>query len=576
MSGLPPLRYKRGAGSERANRGRDQVRQSRNARDPGGPATRHSRGGLPSAGSAAVRAARGAAVVLACALLAAGFTLDRPRHTDLSNLGWNAAFSRLCTLLASEYPFTAWKGIDWTAIERELGPRVAAAETRRDRRGYYRALRELVWRLRDGHARLVGDDGGLERAEAGGSFGFEVVELDDGRVLASRVAAGGPAERAGLRAGAEVLRWNGAPAGAALAAVPVLWSERPPATREGYRLAQASLLTRAPVGARAALVFRGTAGTDGAAKDGSSAAGASHEVIRELVAAAAPPARAPCLRAAALLAGRTLESRELAAGAGYVRIHFELPTPRTPLPGWALRRALAHFTADGLPGVVVDVRGNCGGMDAMVPQLVAPLLREATLYEIPGVYLRELRERLGTGERREPGELRELWEVGEVGDRRERQQLGRFEPDPRQAIAVLPRPPLYRGRIAVLVDADTVSAGEAIPLLLKGQPGTAVIGLHATHGSFGIGLKSVTLPGGLEVIFPHAQSLDGDGRVEVDGDATGRGGVEPDVRLPLSAAVADRLYRQGEDVVLEEGVRFVRGYPPGSPAPPGAPGRPGG
>ncbi|HEV3459318.1 MAG TPA: S41 family peptidase [Thermoanaerobaculia bacterium] len=537
------------------------MRQSRNARDPGGPATRHSRGGLPSAGPAAGRAARGAAVVLACGLLAAGFTLDRPRHTDLSSLGWNAAFSRLCTLLASEYPFTAWKGIDWTAIERELGPRVAAAETRRDRRGYYRALRELVWRLRDGHARLVGDDGGLERAEAGGSFGFEVVELDDGRVLASRVVAGGPAERAGLRAGAEVLRWNGAPAGAALAAVPVLWSERPPATREGNRLTQASLLTRAPVGARAAIVFRGTAATDGAAKDGSSAAGASHEVIRELVAAAAPPARAPCLRAAALLAGRTLETRELAAGAGYVRLNFELPTLRTPLPGWALHRALAHFAADRLPGVVVDVRGNCGGMDAMVPQLVAPLLREATLYEIPGVYLRELRQFRGFRELRE---------------RREGPELGRFEPDPRQAIAVLPRPPLYRGRIAVLVDADTVSAGEAIPLLLKGQPGTAVIGLHATHGSFGIGLKSVTLPGGLEVIFPHAQSLDGDGRVEVDGDATGRGGVEPDVRLPLSAAVADRLYRRGEDVVLDAGVRFVRGYPPGSPAPPRAPGPPGG
>ncbi|HYL05272.1 MAG TPA: S41 family peptidase, partial [Thermoanaerobaculia bacterium] len=269
------------------------------------------------------------------------------------------------------------------------------------------------------------------------------------------------------------------------------------------------------------------------------AAGAAAET-RELVAVSAPPARAPCLRAAELLAGRTLEARELAAGAGYVRLNFELPTLRTPLPGWTLRRALARFAADRLPGVVVDVRGNCGGMDAMVPSLVAPLLREAMLYEIPGVY-------------RRPG----------GGGQPAGGSGGRFEPDPRQAIAVLPRPPLYRGRIAVLIDADTVSAGEAIPLLLKGQPDTAVIGLHATHGSFGIGLKSVALPGGLEVVFPHAQSLDGDGRVEVDGDAAGRGGVEPDVRLPFTAAVADRWLRQGEDVVLEAGVRFVRGEPAG-------------
>jgi len=470
-----------------------------------------------------------------CALLGAGFSLDRPRHTDLGGLGWSAAFSRLCGLLASEYPFTAWKGLDWAAIERELGPRVADAEARRDRRAWYRAVRELVWRLRDGHARLAGDDGGLERAEVGGTFGVEVVELADGRVLACRVAPGGPAARAGLRFGAEVVRWNGAPAAAALAAVPVLWSERPPATVEGRRLAQAHLFGRAPAGARAVVSFRNR---PAAARAGES--GAPLVEARELVAAAAPPGRPRCLRAADLLAGRTLEARELAEGAGYVRIRFEVPTLRTPLPQLTLRRALARFAADRLPGVVVDVRGNCGGMDAMVPPLLAPLLREALVYEVPGVYRRERGERRGPGADGAPG---------------------RFAPDPRQAVTVLPRPPLYRGRVAVLIDGDTVSAGEAVPLLLKGLPGVAVIGLHATHGSFGIGLKSVRLPGGLEVIFPHAQSLDGRGVVEVDGDAAGRGGVEPDLRVPLTEEVVDRWYGRGEDVALEEAVRFVRGEP---------------
>jgi len=488
---------------------------------------------------------------LLCGLLGAGFALDRPRHADLGGLGWSAAFSRLCGLLAREYPFGAWKGIDWTALERELGPRVAEAAARHDRRAWYRALRELVWSLRDGHAHLLGDDGGLERAEVGGSFGLEVVELDDGRVLAGRVAAGGPAARAGLRCGAQILRWNGIEAAQALAAVPVLWSERPPATREGARLEQARLLGRAPAGSRVAISFRdlpeaargggagaaGGGGTRVAAGAGTAAAvdGGAAVETRELVAVAAPADRPPCLRASELLLGRTLETRTLAAGAaggagapavGYVRIHFELPTLRTPFPGHTLRRALARFAADRLPGVIVDVRGNCGGLDAMVPPLVAPLLGEAMFYEAPGIYRRE--------------------------------GAGRFEPDPRQAVTVLPRPPLYRGRIAVLIDGDTVSAGEAVPLLLKGLPGVAVIGLHGTHGSFGIGLKSVRMPGGLEVIFPHAQSLDADGTVEVDGDARGRGGVEPDVRVPLTAAVVESWCGRGEDVVLAEGVRFVR------------------
>lgn len=498
------------------------------------------------------QARRGAVAALAlCALLGASCALDRRAHTDPSGSdraapvsppraagrGWSAAFADLCATLAREYPFSAWKGLDWVALERDLGPRVAAAERSGDRCAYYRAVRELVWRLRDGHARLLGDDCGLARAEIGGAFGLEVIELDDRRLLASRVAPAGPAARAGLRFGAEIVSWNSAPAGEALAAVPVLWSDRPPATREGARLVQARLLTRAPVGASVTIAF--------------SNRGAPVVDTRALVAVSEPlPERPPCMRPADLLAGRTVETSVLPAvdagvlsaagvpaavaaggpnaGAGYVRIRFELPALRTPEPGSTLRRALARFAAYGLPGVVIDVRGNCGGLDRMVAPLVAPFLREAEVYEVPGVF---------------------------------RPDRGVFEPDPRRAITVLPEPPLYRGRIAVLIDGDTLSAGEAIPLLLKGLPGVAVIGFHATQGSFGIGLRAVHLPGGLTVVVPRDQSLDGAGVVEVDGDAAGRGGVEPDHRLPLTEEVVDRWFGQGDDVALDEAVRFVRGEP---------------
>jgi carboxyl-terminal processing protease len=111
----------------------------------------------------------------------------------------------------------------------------------------------------------------------------------------------------------------------------------------------------------------------------------------------------------------------------------------------------------------------------------------------------------------------------------------------------------------VLVDVTTVSAGEAIPYLLKGLPGTAVIGWHATQGSFGIGEKSIVLPAGLRVLFPHAQSLDAAGAIEVDADAAGKGGVEPDHRLPLTEDSVRRWLGHGEDLPLEEAIRFIRG-----------------
>ncbi len=61
------------------------------------------------------------------------------------------------------------------------------------------------------------------------------------------------------------------------------------------------------------------------------------------------------------------------------------------------------------------------------------------------------------------------------------------------------------------------------------------------------------------MLFPHAQSLDRAGAVEVDADAEGRGGVEPDRRLPLTEESFRRGWGKGEDLPLEEAIRFVRG-----------------
>lgn len=483
----------------------------------------------------------GAVAALAvCAVLGAGFCLDGPRQLDLSDRTWTGAFAGLCARLRREYPFTAWKGLDWAAMEGELAPAVERAEATGDRRAFYLALRRLVWQMRDGHARLAGDDGGLRERAISGWFGLELVELDDPaagggaaragvdaggsstaaglwgrhhrRVLAGVVAPDGAAARAGVRFGAAIERWNGAAIDEALETVPVLWTERPPATAEGLRLAQDHMIGRAPVGARVRVTFRNL--------------GAAAAETRELLAEPAPADPSPCLSAGALLWRRTVATRTLASGVGYVKLRFELPTLRQLRPQRDLARALGGFAAAGLPGVIVDVRDNCGGADAMVPPLVAPLLDQPLFYEQPGIFQPSSDE---------------------------------FAPDPRQAVTLTPRPPLYHGRIAVLIDSTTVSAGEAIPYLLKGLPGTEVIGWHATQGSFGIGEKSVVLPAGLRVFFPHAQSLDRAGTIEVDGDAAGHGGVEPDRRLRLDEESFQRWLGHGEDLPLEEAVRFVRG-----------------
>jgi carboxyl-terminal processing protease len=452
-------------------------------------------------------------------------SLPRPRHhaallaaerteTNLAAFSWSHAFDALCARLAAEYPFTQWKGIDWAALNARFAPRIRDAEARKDDQAYYRTLRAFAWSIPDGHVDLRGDDRGLREAEAGGGYGLGLAELDDGRVMAARVDSGGPAARAGLTVGAEVLAWNGGPVRSALERVSVDWSEEPPATAEGRRLQQLRFLTHGRIGARTAIGYR------------SPGAGAASTAEMEAVPEAYPR---PTGTRWDVFLGDPVTARRLPDGTGYIQVKFELPTLRDLLPEREVWSALRRFLAAGAPGVVIDVRGNTGGQDEIVPRITAFFQPRPRVYEIAGLY--------------DPA-------------------TALFRPHPETTVRVLPRRPFWPRRVAVLVNADTFSAGEGIPLALRGLPNVAIFGWRGTQGSFGVGEKTVHLPDGLDFVFPQGQSLDGRYKIQLDGDASGRGGVPPDHRVPLDEAAFDAAFRRGRDLVLEAAARWVRAQRP--------------
>jgi carboxyl-terminal processing protease len=447
--------------------------------------------------------------------------LPRPRHhagllsaemteTNLAAFSWSHAFDALCAKLAAEYPFTRWKGIDWPALRARFAPRIRDAETRKDDRAYYRTLRAFAWSIPDGHVDLRGDDRGLREAEAGGGYGLGLAELDDGRVMAARIDPGGPAARAGLQVGAEVLAWNGGPVRAALERVGVDWSEEPPATAEGRRLQQIRFLTHGRVGAHAAIGYRNPGAL------------ASSTAEMEAVPEAYPR---PTGTRWDVFFGDSISIRKLPDGTGYIQVKFELPTLRDLTPEREVRGAILRFLSAGAPGIVIDVRGNTGGQDEIVPRITAFFQPRPRIYEIAGLY--------------DPG-------------------TALFRPHPETTVRVLPGQPHWPRRVAVLVNADTFSAGEGIPMALRGLPNVAIFGWRGTQGSFGVGEKTVHLPDGLDFIFPQGQSLDGQYQIQLDSDAAGRGGVPPDHRLPLDEAAFDAAFRQRRDVILEAAVGWIR------------------
>jgi carboxyl-terminal processing protease len=80
------------------------------------------------------------------------------------------------------------------------------------------------------------------------------------------------------------------------------------------------------------------------------------------------------------------------------------------------------------------------------------------------------------------------------------------------------------------------------------------LGFDSTAGYLGIDGGSIKLPGQIEVNYPIGASLDANGRIQLDSDYTGKGGVSPQVRIPRTY---DNMLAvgQGQDVELKAAER---------------------
>ncbi|HEY3232228.1 MAG TPA: S41 family peptidase [Roseiflexaceae bacterium] len=436
-----------------------------------------------------------------------------PGGADFSDRSWSQAFAGLTETLKAKYPFTAWKRIDWDARYAEFAPRIADAEARHDTKAYYRALREFAWRIPDGHVGIEGDDQSLAVAEVGGSYGLTLLRLDDGRLVVSSLIADGPAAQAGIQIGAEIVAWNGATSERALARTPIIWSEYPPATTEGRLLQQVRFLSRGPVGAQAEVAFRNR--------------GAAAQVAR-LTASAAELDQHGDMGPSGLVSS-PVESQLLPSGYGYIRVNDEIPH-LAGFPDDQMRQAVARFAAQGVPGVIVDVRDNLGGESKLTAAMLAPFLTEERLYQYLGLL--------------DPA-------------------TQQFRPATNAPLMIEPAQPQYHGRVVVLIDQYSHSAAEDIALFLKDLPNGTVVGMSGTVGAGGTSETDVQLPGGYTFAFPKAQSLDANFTIQIESDDTGNGGVVPDIRVPRDDAAVDAL-GAGRDIVLERAEAALRAQTAGT------------
>lgn len=389
-------------------------------------------------------------------------------------------------------------GIDWEATRRRFEPLALGAP---DDASFYRVVNQMLGQLGQSHLQISGPgadehpllDGVLERAHAAGAAAADVpaatgdegdpgvvVRIVEDRPTVTRVRAGSAAARVGLRPGFVVTHVGGRELRSGRAVGHAL---RPVEERFLLRLAIARLLA-GPVGSQVTLRFLDES-----------------ERPREVVLPRDPPAGAPVQ--IGLLPPLRPEVQIAQLGdVGVVSFNFFL---LDPVLG-EVQRAIDLFRARGVRGLVLDLRGNPGGLGAMAIPVAARLVDRPLL--------------LGTIQFRDHANV--LRAVPSLG--------------------VQP----YLGPVAVLTDEGTASTSEMLAAGLQ-EAGRAVVVGGATPGA---ALPSVieALPGG--AILQYAVA---DFRTPKNVSVEGRG-VIPDV--PVEETRAALL--AGRDPVMEAAVARLR------------------
>jgi C-terminal processing protease CtpA/Prc len=427
---------------------------------------------------------------------------------DFSRKDWAEAGGKLIEKMRQEYPHTERKGIDWDTAGAALQEKLAAAEATEDAVAYHAALRGFAESLHDGNVSLRGDEKQLEASFRGG-FGLELAQLADGRVLVAAITEDGPAEKSRVSLGAEVLGWNGVPIATALAAVPMLWAGNPPATTLAQHHARLAGITRAAIDDKAMLGLRDAEGK---------------EYIANLTATEQPWAP---LDAGGLLSGIDLETGSilefevLDESVGYIDIVQLAPTLTAPFPSRAFRHALGSLVESEANGIIVDLRGDSAGLDEFAAEFASHFMADAVPYRSLAVYVKKSKT---------------------------------FEIEESTALEISPQPEQVSIPVVLLVDESTSRAPELLAATLQRNGRAKVMGPASTAGVPLVPERTVTLPEGYTFSYPIARWLGPDGESPVEPDATGAGGVTPDVPVVFTP---ENLASDGDPVLDQARALFI-------------------
>jgi C-terminal processing protease CtpA/Prc len=418
------------------------------------------------------------------------------KQDDFSKLSYTAAFDSMLDKFRKEYAWTDLKKIDWDAKAKEFRPLFVAAQQSGDSHAYALALRDFFWSIPDTHVgfdqTLLNSD--FQTATAGG-LGFAMRETNDGKILANFILKDGPAAKAGMQWGAEILSLDGKSTGDVVSGT-VPWSS-PFSSPIVKRLQQLRYATRFPLAKGQVEV--GFQNPEGGQQT------ATLDVVSEEAS----------FRAASLSAGESptalpVEFKVLPSGNGYIKISSFLDNDVLSIQVW--ERAIKYFNDNQVPGVILDMRQNGGGSGWLADQMAAYFFNKDTVVGNTAYY---------------------------------NKGSGQFYMDPGDQALMLvpPSAQRYSGPVAVLVGPACASACEFFSYDMTITNRAKIVGEYPSEGAGG-SVEAFYMPEGIYCQLTVGRAMDASGNIHLEGK-----GVVLTVKVPVTAETLQKE-ANGEDVVL--------------------------
>jgi carboxyl-terminal processing protease len=391
-----------------------------------------------------------------------------------------ASFDMVWQRVADTFYDPQYGGVDWKAVRAELRPKILETKSRDEARAI---MRQAIERLRVSHFVVSGplEEDSEEAVGEQAGVGIELRIL--GRaVVVTRIDAGSPADRAKLPLGAELAAVDGVALAPRLAAVveQLGASSLVPLhqARSVYRLIHGKPGTKVVLGvASGAKVRPVTLERAAAGKVASLGNLGSHRVV--------------------------YEARKLDGQVGYIRLSMFLD-PAAILPAFA--RDLAGFKDTA--GVIIDLRGNPGGLGAMAMGMAGHLISEEN-------------KKLGTMRMR----------------------------DTSLDFVVNPQAERYAGKVAILIDDLSASTSEIFAGGLQDLGRARVFGRRTPGAALPAQIEQ--LPNGDRFMYAIADYVSTGGKV-LEGH-----GVVPDVPIALDL----KALRGGKDPDIVAATRWIKEKP---------------